>query len=109
MPSGFTSMSPGSRRACKVAAASAEKADVPSPWNEFVQSIGVPSPCPLLVSAWLGVRSAAVGGASGRGSPDTAGMGWRATGRAAEREGMAGGGLEAVEDWGGEAGVEDCG
>lgn len=62
-PSGLTSTSSGSSGACSVAAASGEKVDSPSPWNDCDQSIG-PSP-------------SSYGGASGKGSPEVGGMGVR--------------------------------
>lgn len=74
MPSGLTSMSSASRRCCRIADTSGVNADVPSPWNDCVQSIGLPFPFPL--SCCCGVVDAA----SGSGVPDTAGTGVRGVG-----------------------------
>lgn len=133
MPSGFTSMSKGSRRACSTVDVSGEKAEVPRPWYELCQSIGfasplslllpLPLPFPLPLPAIAAIAAAAApaasglpvaGGASGRGSPDTAGMGLRvatfAIGVLAYERGGTGGGALEVEAGGAEdGGVEDGG
>lgn len=79
MPSGLTSMSSGSSGACRMAAASGAKADVPSPWYDCVQSIGAPLVLVRSLSPRLGERMEGAGweGASGRGVPETAGTGFR--------------------------------
>lgn len=76
IPSGLTSMSSGLRRACKTVEVSGENADVPRPWYDCVQSIGSPE------------FGSSAPGASGRGTPETAGTGVRVSdGAAASGEG----------------------
>lgn len=117
MPSGLTSMSSGSSRACRIADVSGVKALVPSPWYDCVQSIGDPASDPFS-PGWLDC------GASGSGVPETAGTGVRVpvgagAGLAEEEEEgggltwemvvFGGGGVEEVDCRGAEEEEDACG